>query len=392
MNGSATGSAGWKTAAAVILIVLGCLVATVSVGVIWLNQIILNTDKYVETVQPLSEDPVVKDAVATRITDALFTRINATQLAQEVLPEQVDFLAAPIVGATQGFAEGEVRKGLDTPQFAKLWTEVNRRGHEAVKKLLLGQGDIVNAQNGQVTLDLGPIFDDAKARLAERGIDVFNKVNLENVDTSFPIFESEKLANVQNRVSQLNSLAIWLPIIAAVLLIPAIWLSRSRMVAILWIGLGLSIGMVVLLVGLSYGRNYYLDQVSTAGTVELPVATAYLSLILDSLKTAIRQVFYTGLLIAFIGFALSPYALPTRFRAWIWKLYRTGVEKGGKVDLGPAGSWIKRQKTALRAGGVVLALVALVAMDQPSVSSFLLMTAVVLLYLGALEFLARKAA
>jgi hypothetical protein len=193
-------------------------------------------------------------------------------------------------------------------------------------------------------------------------------------------------------VERLNSMALWLPIIALVLLAGAIAASLSRMTAVLWIGLGISIGMVALLVGISYGRGYYLEHAVAGGNVDYPVANAYLKLFVESLQTSIKRVFEGGLIIAVVGFALSPYSWPTRARKWTWEVFGKGMEKGATVDLGPAGRWVSAQKNILRVAGVVVALLLLIVMDQPTVSSALVIAAGLLLYLGAVEFTARKAA
>ncbi len=129
----------WKNAAAVILIVLGCLVTAAAVAIVWLNQVVVDTDKYVETVAPLSEDPAIKDAVARSATDQLFELANAEQLTREVLPDRAGFLAAPIVEATKAFVQEQIRKELDSPRFVNIWTEANREAHDLVLQVVLGK-------------------------------------------------------------------------------------------------------------------------------------------------------------------------------------------------------------------------------------------------------------
>ena len=72
-----------RTIVAVILIVLGCVLAVVTVGARWTRSVLLDTDRYVQTVAPLADDPEIQTAMADRVTveilDALDlqTRVSA---------------------------------------------------------------------------------------------------------------------------------------------------------------------------------------------------------------------------------------------------------------------------------------------------------------------------
>jgi len=183
----------------------------------------------------------------------------------------------------------------------------------------------VYTQDGKVNLDLGGVIEIVKARLAEKGITLF-----------------ENVTKAQSGISILNGLATWLPLIALVLWAAAIWASNSRTAALLWIGLGLATGMTILLVAAAISQGYYLDAAEAAGNVDMPAATSFFDIIMGSLKTAIRGTFAFGLLLA--------------------------------------------------AAGVALALIVLVAMDQPSLLRALLVSLFLAAYLGILEFLSSKAA
>ncbi len=376
----------------IVLIVLGCLVATVSVAMIWLNQVVLDTDKYVATVAPLSEDPAIKDAVADAVTDELFRRSQADQLAREALPEKADFLVGPIIGATEGFVYEQVHKLLDSAEFSRVWQEANRKGHKVVTQVLLGEKGAVAAQEGRISLDLSGLFEIVKARLAEKGVTIFENVSLENTGAQLTIFEYENITSIQEAVSLLNHLAFWLPVIALALWGAAVWFSPNRMTALFRIGLGLAAGMVLLLVGVGVCRGYYLDAISSSKTIDVPAATSFFDIIIGSLKGAIRQEFAIGLVVAAIGFIFSPYPSAVTLRSAIRAFYKEAVDAGEKIDLGPTGTWITRQKSGLRIGGIVLALVILMSMDQPSLSRAFLVAMILALYLGVLEFLSRKAA
>jgi hypothetical protein len=110
------------------------------------------------------------------------------------------------------------------------------------------------------------------------------------------------------------------------------------------------------------------------------------------LQTTIKSVFALGLIVAAGAFLAGPAPLVVRLRLGTVKIYHAARETQSRLDLGPAGKWINRQKNILRGAGVAVALIAIVAISQPSALQVLLIAILLLIYLGALEFLARKAA
>ena len=70
-------AAGWaRSTAVVVLFALGFLLVPTAGLAVWGRNTLLNTDRYVETVAPLSDEPAVIDSVANRVTDAIFAQID----------------------------------------------------------------------------------------------------------------------------------------------------------------------------------------------------------------------------------------------------------------------------------------------------------------------------
>src|SRR3954465_3105707 len=73
-----------RSASSAFLLVLGCGLAVLSIVAIWLRATLLNTDRYVSTVAPIAADPAVQDAVAKKLDNAIFTRVDFASLARQV--------------------------------------------------------------------------------------------------------------------------------------------------------------------------------------------------------------------------------------------------------------------------------------------------------------------
>lgn len=381
-----------RRATTALLIFLGCLLGSLSVAIVWLHEIVADTGRYVETVAPLSADPAIKDAVATQATNELLRHVDAGQIAREALPQRAGFLADPIAGAFDSFVYQQVRDILDSPEFSTFWKESNRRAHQLVLQVITGKGETVFAEDGKVNLDLGNLLEDIKRKLAERGIFLFQNVSFEGSAGEFTIFESPQITQAQKAVGFMDRLAFWLPLLALAFWSAGILLAGSRRLAILWAGLGLAIGMVALQLGLQTGRNAYLGAIEQGDRVNVAAATSFFDIIVRTLLTSIRGAFALGLLGAAAAFLAGPSSFPVRLRTVAMRLFHAAWQTGPRIDLGPVGEWIKRQKSVLRGIGVLLALAALVLMDRPSVLKVAAALAALAVYLGALEFISRKAA
>ena len=88
---------------AMALLIVGSLLLPVSVLTIWTRNLLLDTDRYVATVEPLASDPTVQAAVSARISAKVAELIDVKSLAEEALPERAQVLAVPIAAATRWY-------------------------------------------------------------------------------------------------------------------------------------------------------------------------------------------------------------------------------------------------------------------------------------------------
>src|SRR6266511_6497315 len=83
----------WRRALVAILMIVSVVLVPVAGLTVWVRNLVLDTDKYVDTVAPLASNRAITDNVANRITDKLFSEVNVEQRAKDALPESAQFLA-----------------------------------------------------------------------------------------------------------------------------------------------------------------------------------------------------------------------------------------------------------------------------------------------------------
>lgn len=392
---------GWWGAASAVLIVLACVLAPVSVVSVWASAFISDTDRYVETVAPIADDPAVQDALATEITQAVFADLDVegvTTQALETIAEQPDVpprvatllptLAVPLTDGVESFTRDQVDGFLASDQFSSLWDEVNRAAHEQVVSLLEGdQGGAVSAQDDQITLNLAPLVAAVKQRLVDRGFGLAS--NIPDVDRSFVIAESDSIGRAQTFYSTLETLGVWLPVVALALLAAGVLLARDRRRALLKGALGLAASMVVLGAALTLFRTYYVET-TPADVLTPDAAGGVFDTLVRFLRSSLRAVGVAGLVVALAAFLAGPSTAAARTRATFE--HGVGSARGGAEHLGwsagPVGAWAFRHRRALQVAVLVLAGLVLMFWAEPTAWVVVWIAVGVVVGLALVQFLA----
>ncbi len=392
----------WWAISSGIVITLACVLAPLSVASVWASMELSDTDQYVETVAPLADDPAVQNALATEVTTVIFDNIDVegvTTDALNTIAQQPDVpprvaaalpsLAVPITNGVLSFTRDQVDKFFASPQFAQVWDQVNRIAHEQVVKLLEGnQGGAVSAQDNTITLNLGPIVEQVKNRLVDRGFGLAE--NIPTVNKSFVLAQSDAISDAQGFYSLLNTLGVWLPIVALALFVIGVVLARDRRRALLKGALGLVAAMVVLGVALTLARTWYVN--TTPGNVLTEEAAGgVFDTLVRFLRTGLRALAVLGLVVALAAFLTGPSRAAERTRATLERGIGRGAEATG-WDTGRFGSWTYAHKRALRISAVILGGLVLMFWTQPTGWVVVGIAVAVVLLLAVIEFLGQPPA
>src|SRR4051812_35914606 len=391
----------WRAPVAAVLVVVGCVLAPLAVTAVWANRQVSDTDRYVETVAPLAKDPAVQAAVATRVSAAVLDALNVPALTSDIVdglakqdlpPRAVRGLRAlevPLNNGIESFVGSSVSKVISSDQFAALWVEANRAAHDALVKLLSGeQTGAVTAQNGEVTLNLGPIIAQVKQQLIDAGYTVAERIP--PIDKSFVLVQSDAVTKAQGFYSLLNTLGYWLPIIALVLLALGVYIARGHRRALIGASIGVVVGMLVVGVALAIGRVYYLDAVPS-DVLPREAAENIFDTIVRFLRTGLRATAVLALVVAIGAFFSGPAPTATRARAFFSRGIggaRDSAEAHG-VQTGAFGTWIYAHKRAIWLTIVIAGGFTLTFWSRPTAGIVVVTALVVLVLVGIVELLAR---
>jgi hypothetical protein len=256
----------WRRITATALVVIASIVAFLAILAIWVNRQALNTDNWTKTSTELLQQPVIRDRVAERLTDELFSSVNVEQAVADVLPPRAQILAAPAANALRGQVEKQAKKALARPDVQQLWADANRTTHEQLLAVLNGGGSTVSTQQGVVTLDLSQLLAELQQQTGVGGR--LRKVLPASAST-ITLFRSDQLKAAQNGVKVLRPLPIILLLISIGLVAIAIAIAPTwRRRAVRGFGFGLVIAGLAALLVRSVAGSAFVDSLAKTAAAE----------------------------------------------------------------------------------------------------------------------------
>jgi hypothetical protein len=284
-----------QSKAVVAVVVAACIVTFLAVIFTWVRGQALNTDRYVQTVAPLASNHAIQDALTNAINKQLDTQLHPEQMIRDALPAKAAPIAGPLSAAITGFAHEAVGKFIHSDLFKKIWTEISRLSHAQVVNVLTGKKvrGVAIRTDGTVRLDIAPLVGPLKAALSKAGI---QSQQLNSSSDGIILLDAPQLKNAQGAVKLLKGFTLLFQILAPLLFLIAIWLSKVRRRTVITVGLSLAGTMAFTGILLALGRYFYLD--SLPSRVPNDASAAFFDTLLRYLTQAVRLIAATGLLIA----------------------------------------------------------------------------------------------
>ncbi|RJQ92310.1 hypothetical protein [Amycolatopsis panacis] len=386
----------WRSIGAGFLLVLGCLLAPISLLTVWVHNQVANTDRFVATASPLIQDPAVQTVITDRVANTIFSYVDVQAIATDAVhalgergvppnvTDRLQGLTGPLTNAVQNYVHGAVAQIVASPAVAQVWNQALRTTSEQMNQVLSGNSQSVVVSNGEVRLDLGPFITAAKQQLVAAGFGVAARVP--DVHPTVPLTNATTLERGKGIYSLLGSVATWLPWVTLVFLAAGVYLARNHRHALVGAGLGVAGGMLVIAAALLIVRGILIGSVPANAA---PATGSAYDILVRFLRDGLRTVLAVGLVLALAAFLSGPSVTAVSIRKGVangigW-LRRGGARAG--LRTGPVGPWVHRFRNALRIGLVAIAVLVFVLISQPSALTVLIIALVLLVCLGIVQFL-----
>lgn len=285
------------------LVILGSLLAFLSVFAIWTERQALNTDDWTDTSGRLLENETIRTALSDYLVEQLYENVDVRKELEDVFPGDAKDLAGPAAGGLRQVAGQGAEKALETSTAQDLWEEANRTTHEQLLAVLEDKKEAVETDEGNVRLNLGSLL----TNLADQvgiGEDLAEKLPPDAAQIE--ILKSDELKTAQNIAVAVKGLALVLSILTFAAFGAAIYFSRDgRWVTVLLSGAGLIAAGFAVIVARQIAGGIVVDNLVKTENVK-PAAEAAWTIGTSLMVSIAITVIIIGVLFAAAGWLASP--------------------------------------------------------------------------------------
>lgn len=377
----------WRKCAVAVLVFLACTATGAAVVASWLQPLIFSTDKWIQTVGPLPQQPAIATAIATDTVDALFESQNVEQVVSDALPEPARFLAQPIVSQVRTQATTVATDLVRSDKFQGIWVGANRLAHDQFVKLLERPNATdklaAAAQKADtISLDLAAVQEQVRGQLGLSGERLFDPAQLKAAD-GFVVNLKEQIDELRATADLVDRLHRGLPFLALAFFLAALAVSRSRRTTLLAVGLSLLATSAALLIALKVAKPEVTGL--AAQPINQQALAAAWEYVLGDLRAAITWLMLPGALVVLVGLMTGPYAWAIQLRkaAGLPKLQQTGAANAWRSFRGT----VEARKQWFRGGGVVIVIGALLLASSVTLGTLITAAAAAVIYLSIVELL-----
>jgi hypothetical protein len=297
-----------------ILVVLGAILAVLSLIAGYVRFQALDTQNVENTAGELIADPEIRSVVAGTLVDQLYSNVDVEQVLNERLPADQKGLAGPIAGAIRLAADPAAQRILARPAVQELWVRSVGRSHQALLRVLEDETGPVTTEGGDIVLDLRPLV----IQLGDRVAIVGNVSQRLGPDAGrIKIMEADQLETAQDLTQLAKTLGLWLWIVPIVLWAVALWLAEGRRRSILrMIGISAILVGLAVLVARRIAGSEVVDSLAKAESARAAASDAW-DILTDQLKDGGITLIGLGVVLLVAVWISGPSRWATDSRRWM---------------------------------------------------------------------------
>jgi hypothetical protein len=381
---------GARSIAAVLALILGLGLLPLGTVTYWGHRTVTDTERYLETMQPLAYDEDVQDSLSIFLTEKIEEQVDPEALVNQLfagLIEQYPALKAlvPVVsGAIDSLIAQVVDRLVRSDQFKQLWDLANTAAQKGLMAILEGREDgPVSLEGDAVVLDISSIIDQVKQGLVDRGFAAAANINVPEADRQIVLLEAPQLAQIRTIYSLTSPIAVALFFIAILLLVLAVVLARRRPRMVAWAGGGAAAGGLLLIVGLGIGETVFVNTLD--GTPFEKASQTFYDQLLKFLYNGAYAIVVLGIIVLAVGLYLCGARWAVELRAAVNNL---ADDVARNIPAGPitsSGASVAAHARWFRVGvGVIFTIIVVIGNDL-SVARTIWAALIALVLLGVIQ-------
>jgi hypothetical protein len=363
-----------RSIGASLLIAIAVILAPSTVIASWAATEVSNTDRFVQSLAPLSHDSAVRSYVGQSVTRVIadsididrFTADAFASLSQQLDPPASTAVVALAPAAADGIRQllgDTVQRLVDSPAFQQVWDESLAFGHRELVAILENDqtAAVVVGDNGEVGINLAPIVAEVKSRLQAADFPLADAIPA--VEVTITVATVERIGELRLAYRTLLAATSVLPWVTLLALVAGILIAPSRSRAMVGAGLALLGVFAALLIALGIARAAVNLEAARLGAPNAVTESLF-----DALTTQVRgaslALLIVGALLAAIGVVLgrSRASLAIRSTAGGWLSSARSALDRHRIGSRTVGAFLYRARAAVwTAVAVVAAVILLVS-------------------------------
>ena len=318
------------------LLVVGTVLAVISIFAVFANRQVLNADNWAETSSQLLASPAIRTQVSDFLVDQVYSNVDVRGEVAGALPKRLAPLAGPAANGLRELAEKRTDKLLGRPRVQEAWKGANKITAEQFINIAEGNSKAVTAQGNAVVLNLDVILKELIQRL---GLPRSLADKVPEGAGKIKVMSSSQISTIQSATNLLKSLALVLPVLAFGMLGLAVFLARDRRRhTLMVVGIDIVFAGVLVLIARNVLGNHIVNVLATT----------------DAVRPAVEDVWSIGTrILQDVAQAMVIGGIPVIFAAWL-----AGPMRPAVAFRRSAAPWLR--ESAGWTYGVVAAIVLLV--------------------------------
>ncbi|MGP6172506.1 hypothetical protein ACTU6V_15030 [Microbacterium sp. A204] len=315
----------WRGIASAVAIVLASILLPLSIVGAWARVQLVDEDAFVAVFAPLIDEAAVQELIVDETMSAVNAKVDFGELTDDVfdgiselgLPPRastaLDLLRQPAAEGMRNLVESAVTKIVASETFSVVWSSSLHGAHRAFTLASTSDGGgIVVLTPDAVTIEVGPLIDNVKDTLAERGIGA--AALIPTVERSIVVGDGQALVTMRTTYAIAAAFGAWMPVATLALFGLGIAVARRRGLAVLGSGIGVAVGGGLLGIALAVGASIVSGSAAGFGVAPDALAVIY-GQVIGGIRTAAWTFFALGLVIAVAGWFVGGSTSARRVRA-----------------------------------------------------------------------------
>ncbi|MBN9171308.1 MAG: hypothetical protein J0I50_05390, partial [Microbacterium sp.] len=221
---------------------MAAVLVPVSIVAAWARAELVDEDRFVAMLGPLAQEPSVQQLVIDQTMAAIEQKADFEQITGSVIDgvaglglprraaDALDLLRQPAADGLRNLVQNAVTGIVESDAFANTWTTAVRGAHRVVTTTATSDGGgIVVLTDDGLGVELGPIVEQVKSGLTERGFGVARLIP--SVDRTIIIGDGQTVVTMRLVYGVAVAAGTWLPFVTLALFVVGIFIARRRSLA-----------------------------------------------------------------------------------------------------------------------------------------------------------------